>query len=221
MHDSVENKLTTFFDANPDIKVEYSDGESKSFTETGDWTTHPMSGVSDRNGLVGQYFETPIISGARTYQQQKDMYDDWVAGGEKGAPVANPAVGGFHVMGQAIDLSSDKNMYDWVLAAPDNVTSIGGVSPQTITIMNDGEATQVRGYKLSDLEIGGKKVMPNFIKHSLNSLFNRLNSEDPKYAEPGSGETQASFTQYPQEWWHWSFGEFKEKKPAVYPSWAQ
>ena len=123
------------------------------------------------------------------------------------------------VMGQAIDLDSTPSNYDWVLEAPENVRSFGGVKPTMISVTQDGETKQVRGYRMSDLKANGANVFKDFTKTSLTTLFERLNSEKKLYTDTEGN--QRSLTQFPKEWWHWSFGEFSEKKPAEFPSWAK
>ena len=66
-----------------------------------------------------------INSGVRTYDEQKKLYDDYIAGGKKGMPVAPPG-GSQHESGHAVDLNKDVLDYmerngilqKWGLARP-------------------------------------------------------------------------------------------------------
>ena len=179
MNTLIDKQLETLFTNNPTLNstaVELADGSTTQF-QFGNFTVDPIHGTD--NG----YFTLPLVSGARTYQQQNQMYTDWVEGGKTGDPVANPAVGGFHVMGQAIDVASDGNLYDWVLRAPEEVVSLGGVKPHMISVIRNGNREQVRGFKISELKLGGKNVFPNFAKQSLSTLFERLNSTKKLYTD--------------------------------------
>jgi hypothetical protein len=219
MHKIVEDKIAEVLGEDRyEHMVVLDDGTEVGFHHTPE-NQHFGFTLVPTHGTSGGHFQTPIVSGSRTYAQQKEMYDEWVTGGKVGDPVANPAVGGFHVMGQAIDLSSTPSQYDWVLEAPENIATLDGVKPTMISVTHDGETKQVRGYRMSDLKIKGNKLFKDFTKTSLTALFNQLNSGKDPYKDLDGNER--TLTQFPKEWWHWSFGEFSEKKPAEFPSWAK
>jgi len=203
------------------LGIELNDGMKMTLSEaveSGYVTLAPISGGDngDRTGLVPNGFRLPISNSQRSYQTQLDMYTTWVDGGKVGPPVANPAQGGFHVMGQAIDLDHSEHMYDWVLSTTDDVSKIGGSNPRGNTTYNgvDITATNTRGVLLSNLRKNdGSKVYKNFKKDSMTSLFNSMKST--------KGNTEIPLKQFDKEWWHWSYGELTNN-PAefVYPSWA-
>jgi hypothetical protein len=171
----------------------------------------------------------PIISGVRSYERQMKKYEAWVAGGKTGPPIANPDKGGFHVMGQAIDLSQDKSAYDWYLAAADggsfiisdfNERTAHNDETNSISLSsnnNSGTKLSANGILLSSLMIGGENPLGNsFLQEVVDSYINILNGNS-------SGAKQDLGTvvirQYDDEWWHFSSGEFGKTTPAVFPSW--
>ena len=215
-------------------QVTYGDGSTKTFTDAinaGDLLLVPRRNV-DGN------FSMPIISGARTYEQQEKMYNEWVEGGKVGPPVANPAEGGFHVMGQAIDLSSNLNDYDWVLLSNPNNMSHGGVmnigtngaSNQTLYSGYDQTAESKIGFNVADLvDASGGKVFPGFYKSSLMRLFDNISTTSQALKEHHKtfgayreADTLPNLKQYDKEWWHWSLGELTNSASSgyIYPSWA-
>ena len=169
-------------------------------------------------------FSLTLASGARTYQQQKEMYDAYVAGGKKGNPTANPANGGFHVLGQAIDLSSQKSDYDWVLSTKD-VKAIGN----STVGLNVSRGAGPWGISLSELKgSDGKLAMPNFYKTSIKSLLSHITKSPAESGVIGESivkdynmPANQGIQQFDKEWWHLSYGE-QTKNPGeyVYPSWA-
>jgi hypothetical protein len=67
-------------------------------------TTSPVQGSgADQAKAAG----VPVISGTRTNEQQWKLYDDWVASGRKGNPVARPGTSK-HETGNALDVDTSK-----------------------------------------------------------------------------------------------------------------
>ena len=204
------------------LGVELADGGSLTLGEAvqaGYITLAPISGGDngDRTGLSNNGFRLPISNSQRSYQTQLEMYTTWIDGGKEGPPVANPAQGGFHVLGQAVDLDHSEHMYDWMFTVTDEVSKIGGSNTRDNTTYNgkDITATNQKGVLLSNLlKDDGSKVYKNFKKDSMTALFNSMKNTK------GGGDG-VSLKQFDKEWWHWSYGELTNN-PAdfVYPSWA-
>lgn len=208
--------------------VTLADGSTVDFNtalNSGDLELVPVSNVNGN-------FSLPLVSGARSYEQQKGMYDNWVEQGKPYPPIANPEAGGFHVFGQAIDLSSDESLYDWVLVANNSdIVSIGGSSVGTHTTREgfDQTAGSVSGVRVSQLKKNdGSIVIPNYAKTALDKLFGELSSTPQALKDEMKREgpfKEASvlpdLKQFDQEWWHWSLGELTGASSGyVYPSWA-
>ena len=223
----LSNKIATTFSG---TKLTRQDGTEVNFNTAlanGDIELIPVSGVD------GQ-FSLPITSGARSYEQQERMYNEWVEGGKQGPPVANPAEGGFHVFGQAIDLSWSERDYDWVLV--DNTGQFkelnGNNSFTNVATTNGYDRTPVskNGILVSSLVgSGNSKLFPDYNKSVLTSLFDKMSStpQDIKDHHKRTGPYREAnvlpdFKQFnPTEWWHWSLGEITNPTSGyVYPSWA-
>lgn len=88
-------------------------GPAKTTGMTGvnaDLATAVQRAVDEYKQLTGK--TATITSGARSYEEQKKLYDDWVAGGKKGYPVAPPG-SSRHEHGGAVDISAaDVNAMD-------------------------------------------------------------------------------------------------------------
>tara|TARA_R110002050_G_scaffold116946_2_gene233644 strand:- start:36073 stop:39573 length:3501 start_codon:yes stop_codon:yes gene_type:complete len=222
---TLNNKLDANMEALP---VTLADGSTISLEDAfsaGYVTLQPKNQqVSDGS------FSVNVSSGPRTYQGQLDKYDAWIAGGKKGPQIANPAQGGFHVMGQAIDLSQTKSDYDWVLTTDNSVTGIGGSSVgsqglQTADGPSGGNGVAINELKLSN----GKLLMPDFYNQSLNSLLKNLTTKPVKMGVVAEQMSKVynmpegqNIEQFNKEWWHLSYGEVTNQPGAsfVYPSWA-
>ena len=211
------------------MAVTMNDGTVKTYEDalnSGDLTLVPVSGVNGN-------FSLPLASGARSFTQQKEMYDAYVAGGRVGDPVADPENGGFHVMGQAIDLSSNKDLYDWILV--DNTGQIatignGNTSGAHSAVEGyDRTSSTLQGFKVSELtNASGGLVIPDYSNSALTALFDELGKtpDDIKKEQKRSGSYKEAnvlpdFKQFDKEWWHWSLGELTGASSGyVYPSWA-
>lgn len=188
--------------------------------EQGYISLEPVSGGT--SSYMSQGFRLPLSSGARSYAQQLEMYNAWVEGGKTGNPVANPAQGGFHVLGQAIDLSNDQSVYDWIFNTDADVVSIGAVNTSDHNVFQGQKATQktITGISMSELSNdAGTKIFPNFSNTSLTMLFKNLENSKEESAVSIKGP---KLKQFNKEWWHWSSGEFTGTPAATYayPSWA-
>ena len=213
-HETIDNIANDFETTHKNVPVTLSDGTTSdiySAMTNGDltlqWATQAEHGQSS----------IPINNSNRSYQTQLDMYTKYVDGGKVDDPVADPNVGGFHVMGQAIDLGSDKSAYDLILVAGPNISSIGSSRISKHNANNTGKGTQIplSGVRLSELKSDGKLLYPNFIKDRLTSVFDALGKTTDSKGEAYT----APIRQFDKEWWHWSAGEFTTETPAVYPSW--
>ena len=162
------------------------------------------------------------------------MYDEWIENDKPYPPIANPDAGGFHVFGQAIDLSSNMADYDWIIAdrSGKKIQTIGNNSVGNHTRKNgfDQTGVAVRGIRISELvNKNGNLVMPNYNKTVLTSLFNQLSNtpqsikDEQKREGPWKEATVLpNIKQFDQEWWHWSLGELTGASSGfVYPSWAK
>ena len=203
--------------------VELADGTEVTLAyafEQGFISLEPVSGGTST--FMDQGFRVPLASGARTYATQLEMYNEWVDGGKTGPPVANPAEGGFHVLGQAADLNQNEVMYDWVFTTTDDVISIGNMNSGVHTVFQGLDATQktVTGFLASEItNDAGANLFPNFTEKSLDTLFGTLNEAKANSVFPLKGPR---LRQFDQEWWHWSQGEITGTPAATYayPSWA-
>ena len=205
-----------------------NDGSTSNFNtllNSGELELVPVSNV-DGN------FSLPLASGARSYAQQKGMYDAWVSGGKTGPPVANPENGGFHVMGQAIDLAQGEMYYDYILVDnTGNIASIGNNTSGTHNIISGYDRTSLNrsGFKVSELsDASGTLLFPNYMNSTLNKLFNHLGTTPPavkdlhkEYGNYKEADPLPDMKQFDKEWWHWSLGELTGASSGyVYPSWA-
>ncbi len=209
----VADKLGDEYKNTPVILSDGTETTVQAAIVSGDITLNWVNGNGMYNGAA-----IPINNSNRTYQEQFDKYTAWVDGGRKGDPIANPNVGGFHVMGQAIDLSQTKGDYDLILTTSENIASVGSNSVTTIGTKNTGEGktgTQ-RGVRISELKSNGSLLFENFLKNQLTSVYNSLSSPRNTGIR---GEDLQPIRQFDEEWWHWSAGEFRTETPAVYPSW--
>jgi len=214
--DDVVNSIANDFETTyKDVPVTLTDGS----------TTNLLAAVT--NGDISLQWVTsdgtnratiPINNSNRTYQEQLNKYTKWVDGGKKGDPIADPNVGGFHVMGQAIDLSQTKGKYDLILVTSDNISSIGNNRSSNVNTKNtgNGNVDKTNGIRVSELKSDGKLLYPNFLKNRLTEIFNSLSSQTGGDDNRFGG---APIRQFDAEWWHWSAGEFTTETPAVYPSW--
>jgi len=211
------------------LAVTLNDGSTISLQDAvsgGYLTLEPRNQVNAKDNN----FTLNIASGPRTYQGQLDKYDAWIAGGKKGPQVANPAQGGFHVMGQAIDLSHTKSDYDWVLSTTEGIQSIGSSRVTNQGIQTASGAQSGKGVALSELKmLDGKHVMPDFYNQSLTSLLSNITKQPAKIGVIGEAitrdyniPTDQGIKQFDKEWWHLSYGELTKQPGAtyVYPSWA-
>jgi len=222
MIDFMEKELDKI-EADGETHVELADGSKITLAHAinqGYVTLQPVSGGTSR--YMDQGFRVPLASGARTYEKQLKMYNEWVDGGKNGPPVANPAEGGFHVMGQAADLDQNEAMYDWVFTTTGDVVGIGGLNAGVNTVYQGLDATQktVTGILASELQKDdGTKIFPNFKNASLKTLFTSLDKAHSSSPRPLLGP---GLKQFDQEWWHWSQGEITGTPAATYtyPSWA-
>mgnify|MGYP003148116988 CR=1 FL=1 len=225
MTDKIENKIAPLFKGSDKVVI-MNDGTDKSFDEVANMNYgEGILGVfpSFMHNVNDQAYGASVpFGGARSYATQKSMYDAWVAGGKKGDPIANPAEGGFHVMGQAIDLSQDSSAYDFFVKVGPNIQSIDGVSVEEIEVKDQfGNTKTERGIPVSKLSVNGSKVMPNYYNFALTNLFDVL-GEPNQLGNRGENEDAPNIRQLPTEWWHWSVGEVTRPNSAgLYPSWAK
>jgi len=209
--------------------VTFADGSTSTINDAINRGLLELVPVSNVDGN----FSLSLASGARSFEQQKTMYDEWVAGGKVGDPVANPEAGGFHVMGQAIDLSSNPDMYDWILVDKNNsMVSIGtnnSVGSHSTVEGFDRTTGSVNGVKVSSLvKANGTNVFTDFNKKSLTALFDQIGTtpqsikDEQKRTGPWrEASVLPDLKQFDQEWWHWSLGELTGASSGyVYPSWA-
>ena len=225
-HNDLSSTISSKF-KNTDVTM--SDGSTQSFTtllNNGDLELVPVSSVNGE-------FSLPLSSGARSFAQQKNMYDDWVSGGKVGPPVANPEEGGFHVMGQAIDLDNTVGMYDYILVdKTGNISSIGTNTKGAHTTSEGYDRTNSTrsGFKVSELTgASGNKIFPDYFNTSLTSLFDHM-GKTPQVVKDmhksssvyREADPLPNMKQFDKEWWHWSLGELTGASSGyVYPSWAK
>ena len=224
---TISQKITSTFNGSSN-NVTMNDGSTANFNtllNNGDLELVPVSSVD------GQ-FSLPLTSGARSYEQQKTMYDAYVAGGKVGDPVADPENGGFHVMGQAIDLSSQESMYDYILVDnTGNIKSIGNNTAGThqVTSGYDRTGSSKSGFRVSELTNGGGGlIVPNYFNSALNTVFDKMSTTPQAVKDSHKkgqnyrfGEELPDMKQFDKEWWHWSLGELTGVSSGyVYPSWA-
>ena len=227
-HTEISDKISSTFN---NVDVTLTDGSTANFStllNNGDLELIPVSNVNGE-------FSLPLASGARSYAQQKRMYDDWVDRGKPYPPIADPENGGFHVLGQAVDLDSTTAMYDYILVdKTGKISNIGNNkvgSHSTSEGYNRQRGTR-KGFKVSELTgTGGNKLFPNYFNTSLNSLFDHMGTT-PKAVKDMHKGTSAyrdadhlpDMKQFDQEWWHWSLGELTNSASSgsyTYPSWAK
>ena len=214
----IDNIATDFETTYKDVPVMLSDGTETTLLaamNNGDlkleWASQSGSGAAS----------IPINNSNRSYQEQLDKYTAYVDGGKTGDPIANPNIGGFHVMGQAIDLSQTKGNYDLILVTGDGISSVGGSNVNPFSLSDTGAGTKVSasGVSVSQLKNNGKLIYPNFLTERLDAVFNSLGSPTGYESDFSKVMGKAPIRQFDKEWWHWSAGEFRTETPAVYPSW--
>tara|TARA_R110002020_G_scaffold235_10_gene1320 strand:+ start:2860 stop:6267 length:3408 start_codon:yes stop_codon:yes gene_type:complete len=215
----IDGLATDFETTHKDVPVTLSDGSQSTILAALTNGDLQLQWVTNSGGW-GSNASLPINNSNRTYQEQLDKYNAYVEGGKKGDPIANPNVGGFHVMGQAIDLSQTKGDYDLILVAGENIASIGSnrVGNQQLTNTGQGSSSTVKGVRISELKSNGKTLYPNFLVNRLKGVYQELSTDQTKN-KLGKGGGSAPIRQFDEEWWHWSAGEFVKETPAVYPSW--
>lgn len=212
--------------------VTMKDGVQMTFTDA---INRGFIQIVPRHNVDGK-FSLPLTSGARTYAQQKSMYDAWVDGGKVGPPVANPENGGFHVMGQAVDLSQTKTAYDWILVDKSNlhggISGIGTQNPFSNETMFNGydqTSSTVSGVSVANLvKSNGATVFSDFYNLALTTLFDDIGTTKDslkEYHKKTGAYREAdllpNMKQFDKEWWHWSLGELTGVSSGhVFPSWA-
>ena len=222
---TLSSKITGKFNGST---VTMNDGSTSDFNtllNNGDLELVPVSNVDGK-------FSLPLISGARSYAQQETMYKEWVDGGKVGDPVADPKNGGFHVMGQAVDLARGDNYYDYILVDnTGNIASIGTNTSGTHSIVSGYNQTgsSKSGFRVSELtDAGGTMLFPDYMKSTLTSLFDHLGTTPQavkdmhkEYGNYKEADPLPDMKQFDKEWWHWSLGELTGASSGyVYPSWA-
>ena len=73
-----------------------------------DLATAVQKATAEYQSVTGK--SATITSGVRDYEKQKKLYDDWIAGGKKGNPVAAPGTSR-HETGMAVDINSEAANY--------------------------------------------------------------------------------------------------------------
>ena len=73
-----------------------------------DLATAVQKATAEYQSVTGK--SATITSGVRDYEKQKKLYDDWIASGKKGNPVAAPGTSR-HETGMAVDINSEAANY--------------------------------------------------------------------------------------------------------------
>jgi hypothetical protein len=227
--------LYGIFDVLKSFKLPYTSGEAYlnqnvgQLIENGELQVGFVSGGADG-------FRIPISDISRSYTGQQQAHQEWVDGGKVGPYVAEGNKG-FHVIGQAFDISQEPGHYDMAIFDK-NGTMLSTFSDLEEVGNDFGNLGDIKGIiagvVLKSLSQAGSREATRGGMYGTDAFpasdpLSKTRQEDLGYQDNPFGEvyTYEPLLQNPKEWWHFSIGEFGYNKDnlfntsIVHPDWIK